>query len=487
MGNQNNINKSDNKKDEAKLILNNIIDIPKKKGFRRNKINYKLIFWLILIIMLVILFISFLIIYFYNQEYIIKHNILKYYKNYTKPKQIQKFKAPQSFINKTNNINKNINFIKYYYYNNSNKSVARNNKSKIYFQDDKQLSFERGKEFFEICMNNTLINEAVFNKTENPFISVVIPVFNVGKKLLSSVMSVRNQNVTDIEIILVNDSCNNYTSEVMQSLKNEDPRILIINNKKNMGTLYSRCIGTLSSKGKYIFALDNDDLFFDEDVLYVVSKIAKEGNFDIVEFKGSERYQFNIFMNNFRDSEYSSHENNLVLHQPELGQYARRKNNIIGIYDVFLWAKCIESEVYKKTINAMGEEIYGKKIIWGEDLITSFVLFRIAKSFLFINKYGISRFKSFSTASNRTPLQTFFLSFILYIKILLKFTDNSFYDKQLLVHETLSFIRIRKFLNEENKNLLKYLLIKILDNEYITNIDKNKIRLYGKFFMNNTY
>ena len=129
----------------------------------------------------------------------------------------------------------------------------------------------------------------------------------------------RNQNVTDIEIILVNDSCNNYTSEVMQSLKNEDPRILIINNKKNMGTLYSRCIGTLSSKGKYIFALDNDDLFFDEDVLYVVSKIAKEGNFDIVEFKGSERYQFNIFMNNFRDSEYSSHENNLVLHQPELG------------------------------------------------------------------------------------------------------------------------------------------------------------------------
>ena len=81
MGNQNNINKSDNKKDEAKLILNNIIDIPKKKGFRRNKINYKLIFWLILIIMLVILFISFLIIYFYNQEYIIKHNTLNLYYN----------------------------------------------------------------------------------------------------------------------------------------------------------------------------------------------------------------------------------------------------------------------------------------------------------------------------------------------------------------------------------------------------------------------
>ena len=288
-------------------------------------------------------------------------------------------------------------------------------------------------------MNNTLINKNAFTKNEKPFISVVIPVFNIGERLLSSVMSVRNQNVTNIEIILVNDSCNNKTSIVMKKLKDEDPRIVIINNKKNMGTLYSRCIGTLSSKGKYIFhlleiiilqiklfPLDDDDLFFDEDVLYIVSKIAKDGNFDIVEFKGAERYQFNVFTNNFRDSEYSNHANNLVLHQPELGQYARRKNNIFGIYDVFLWAKCIENEVYKKTINAMGEDIYNNKIIWGEDLITSFILFRIAKSFLFINKYGISRFKSMSTESNHTSLQTHFLSLILYIQILLKFTQIIF-------------------------------------------------------------
>ena len=79
-----------------------------------------------------------------------------------------------------------------------------------------------------------------------------------------------------------------------------------------MGTLYSRCIGALKSNGKYIFPLDNDDLFFDEDVLDVASKIAKEGNYDIVEFKGAERYKYNSFSNYFRDSEYSNHENNLI-------------------------------------------------------------------------------------------------------------------------------------------------------------------------------
>ena len=33
-----------------------------------------------------------------------------------------------------------------------------------------------------------------------------------------------------------------------------------------MGILYSRCIGVLSAKGKYIVPLDHDDFFFDDDV-----------------------------------------------------------------------------------------------------------------------------------------------------------------------------------------------------------------------------
>ena len=52
-----------------------------------------------------------------------------------------------------------------------------------------------------------------------------------------------------------------------------------------MCLLYSRCIGVLAAKGKYIFPLDNDDMFLDEDVFDVVTKIADKGDFDIVEFK----------------------------------------------------------------------------------------------------------------------------------------------------------------------------------------------------------
>ena len=443
-----------NKSSGAKLIQNDNIKIIKKNHIRKkNIINCKLLIYLIIIL---IVLIGFLVVY-------------KFFPNITH--EYKKIK------------DKELNII-----NEDKKRISINKKKNgpllvNYIPLNKLEAVEKGKNFFNLCMNKELKNNKSFKKQDNPFISVIIPVYNVGDKISSAVYSARNQNVSDIEIILINDGSNTETSEIIKKLEKEDPRIILINNKENRGTLYSRCIGLLKSKGKYIFPLDSDDLFFDEDVLYVVSKVAIDGNFDIVEYKGAERYIFNVFSQSFRDSEYSNHVNNLELYQPELGQYARRRNNIIGIYDVFLWCKCIESNIYKKTVNTMGEEIYKYKMIWGEDLITSFVLLRIAQSFKFINKYGISRFKNKSTHSNNTSQQMFFLSVIIYIKTLLKFTENNFYDKQLLVHETISFIRWRKSLNDENKTILKELLKLILNNNYVTNNDKERIQRYAEYYM----
>ena len=363
-------------------------------------------------------------------------------------------------------------------------NINKETGSNSYYRTDKEReeAIEKGKKFFSLCMNNVLINNKTITKEKNPFISVIIPVYNTENRLWSVIRSVQNQNISNIEIVLINDFSNNKTNEVIEQMIKEDPRILLINNKKNMGTLYSRCIGALYSNGKYIFYLDNDDLFFDEGVLDIISSEAEKGDFDIVEFKGAERYIFNVFSMNFKDSEYSNHEHNLILRQPELGQYARRKNNIFGIYDCFIWAKCIKTDVYKKTVNSIGSKIYSEYIIWGEDLIASFVLFRIAQSFKFISMYGISRFKSLSTASNRTPPQIFYLSKILYIKILLEHTENNFYDKKILSHEARSLMLHYSRMDLDNKKYLKELLKSIINNDYVSNSDKDILRQYYKKF-----
>ena len=67
--------------------------------------------------------------------------------------------------------------------------------------------------------------------------------------------------MNEIEIILVDDNSTDNSINIINELMIEDKRIKLIKNKKNHGTLYSRSIGAMNAKGKYIMALDNDDIF----------------------------------------------------------------------------------------------------------------------------------------------------------------------------------------------------------------------------------
>ena len=86
--------------------------------------------------------------------------------------------------------------------------------------------------------------------------------------------------------IIVDDYSNDDTISFLEELQKEDPRIKIIRNQRNMGTLYSRSIGVLSAKGEYIFSLDNDDIFLNNDLFSTIYKIIKNDGFDIIEFNG---------------------------------------------------------------------------------------------------------------------------------------------------------------------------------------------------------
>ena len=349
-------------------------------------------------------------------------------------------------------------------------------------EEEKYKSLKKGQIFFNVCIKGKLIKKIpnlLNSNNDKPLISVIIPVYNTESKIKYVVRSAQNQNISNIEIILVNDFSNEETYKAIDELMKEDIRVKCINNKKNMGTLYSRCIGTLKAKGKYIFPLDNDDFFFDESLFYVITNIAEKENFDIVEFRGASRDIYDLPPNIFENTNYSNHQNNLVLYQPELGQYARKIGNQFVVNDCFLWAKCIRKNIYIKTINYLGKEVYYNKIIWGEDLITSFVLFRVAKSFKFIGRYGIFRYLNNATSTYHTSESLVVFSKIIYLNIILKFTDNSFFDKKYVSFRALGFIRSFKYiyLTKTNFKYLKKIVKIILDNNYIYTSEKNKIKL----------
>ena len=65
----------------------------------------------------------------------------------------------------------------------------------------------------------------------------------------------------------------------------DDPRIKIINNIKNMGLLYTRGIGVLFSKGKYIVPLDSDDMLLNSEITDVIYKETEKYKLDIINYK----------------------------------------------------------------------------------------------------------------------------------------------------------------------------------------------------------
>lgn len=93
---------------------------------------------------------------------------------------------------------------------------------------------------------------------DNPKISVIMSVYNDENYLKESIESILNQEFKDFEFIIVNDKSTDNSLKIIN--KFHDKRILIINNKKNLGLTKSLNIALKLAKGKYIARQDADDI-----------------------------------------------------------------------------------------------------------------------------------------------------------------------------------------------------------------------------------
>ena len=118
---------------------------------------------------------------------------------------------------------------------------------------DDILASINAKDYINTSINELKLLNRTFNVSDKPKLSIIIPIYNKEKIIKRTISSIQNQNMDNFEIILVNDFSTDNTLSVIKDIQINEPRIKIIQNHKNMGTLYSRCIGTLSAKGKYIF------------------------------------------------------------------------------------------------------------------------------------------------------------------------------------------------------------------------------------------
>ena len=318
-------------------------------------------------------------------------------------------------------------------------------------------------------INKIDFNKSIEENVNKSFInaSVVIPVYNCEKTINYSILSIQNQNLTNLEIILVNDFSTDNSINIIRDIMKKDTRIKLINNKQNHGTLYSRSIGALSAKGSYIFSLDNDDKFYGRDSLNFIYNHAIDGNHDIVTFKRIYSRRHHVPKIRSRNINRFS-----IIHQPQLSIFPISKRGRFYPNSFFIWDKCIKTSIYKQAVHLLGNEIYDHKISYNEDIIIVFIIFSISKSMKIINKHGIIHY-IYRTSSSRTR-KLFYKSQcnIYLLDILFRFSKNN-NSKNLCVQY---FIRNKNFIKrysskEDIENLIQ-ILNKIMNDKFIT--EKNK-------------
>ncbi|GEN29586.1 hypothetical protein HVA01_32320 [Halovibrio variabilis] len=120
-----------------------------------------------------------------------------------------------------------------------------------------------------------------------PKISVIVPVFNAGNKLVPSIESLLKQTLNDLEIIIVNDASTDNSGVVIDQLAQANNNIVPVHFTENKGVHEARLAGLKKSIAPWIGFLDADD-FARPNMFAVLHATAIDKDVDIV-ICGSDR------------------------------------------------------------------------------------------------------------------------------------------------------------------------------------------------------
>ena len=305
------------------------------------------------------------------------------------------------------------------------------------------------KKYYELNNKGILINKNSFKRSSNPKVSIVSAVYNREKFLLRFLRSIQNQNFNDIEIIFIDDCSYDNSVKLVEKYMKEDERIILLKQKKNKGTLFSRNIGALKAKGEYLIFPDPDDTL-SEDVISNCYEIAKNYNCDMIRFNMYSKYffPFNLIQNNLAD----------IIYQPDLRTYLIYGLGYEKLVDGIISNKFIKKITYIITLNNINKFYLNQNMIYFEDGLINFALHFNAKSLYLFKKIGYYYF--------------------LYLKFLLDNIKNKKYEKKMIIFLLNEYIKDNNLLYNIKEYFVIYeQVINIILKNYHFISDSNKKKL----------
>lgn len=163
---------------------------------------------------------------------------------------------------------------------------------KKYYRDFKKSMRSGDLRFYDpfnsIEYNKWLASHQTITEYEKmkyePLISILIPVYNIGKKYLSECLdSILNQNYSNFEVCLVDDcSTKEETLETLKEYEKKDKRIRVKYRKENGHISKTTNDALKMAKGEYIALMDDDDLLTVDALFENVKVLNKDKKIDFI-------------------------------------------------------------------------------------------------------------------------------------------------------------------------------------------------------------
>ena len=252
-----------------------------------------------------------------------------------------------------------------------------------------------------------------------PFVSVIISVYNIGEKyLIRCLDTIINQSLKNIEIIIVNDkSPLEEDHKICMHYKNKDSRIKYIVHDVNKGLGETRLTGLREATGYAVSFIDGDD-FTSLNLYEITFNEMIKNHVDIVSYNF-----FNVIENNgnfvFNNSHYDNIPYTVFFGKDVLNIFCNSPIVISG----YTWTKLIKRSLllklgFKNVVN--GRYMY-------DDMNYGFKIFYLAESVLYL-PYHLYFYVSNRSSSimNSMKLKDNYFSDLYYVFLdMYEFTNRS--------------------------------------------------------------
>ena len=118
--------------------------------------------------------------------------------------------------------------------------------------------------------------------SENPLVSVVLPVYNGAEHVQKAIDSVLAQTYANFELIAVDDCSTDNTLEILKANAQRDSRIKVLSNETNLKLPRTLNVGFDAASGKYLTWTSDDNKYKPNALEAMVGALEADASVDMV-------------------------------------------------------------------------------------------------------------------------------------------------------------------------------------------------------------